>query len=198
MSLNSEQNGNEILVPIEIKLDKLEQLEGIVQRLREASKQVPDVPGGIPSPAGEAGQMQFDSAFEEMVHKTLDNIQIPQGPGSALTMMRNPSGFLIGLLSNPYVAAALMAAGLGPQILDWLTMHGMPFDKNFKRILVAEDNVGRRREDRMKVRVGLQQVIFANTHGHQSPEYAFNSYQQVNDKEIFDMDIYRIRTGYRF
>ncbi len=193
MPLNFSESSNAIIVPIELKLDNLEKLEEVVGRLRDADKKLP------------AAEKAMTPEEDEMLEKTMGNMLL-QGGKSANSLMSNTAGFfnnplmfILNIVSNPYVAAAIIGAASAKMILDRLMLQGNILDKHFKRIITAERNAGRRRESRQAIRAGLGvQVIFTNESGSTSPEYAFNSYAARRNGEIDAMKIFQIRKGYKF
>ena len=193
MPLVLSESANSIVAPIELKLANLEKLEEIVGRLREADKKLPKQ------------EQQISPKEDEMLEKTMGNL-LQQGGKQANAGMRNAAGFfnnpmmfMLNLVSNPYIAAAILGAASAKMILDRLMMQGNILDKHFKRVITMERNVGRRRESRQAIRAGLgTQVIFTNESGSTSPQYAFNSYAARRNGEIDSMKIFQIRRGYRF
>ena len=198
MSLALVESSNAIIAPIEIKLDKLEKLEDVVRRLRAADM---DLPPEM-NPRDKTLSFEGDTAVEDKLSQIFANTIGNSGPQAARNVMgmaSNPLGFIMGIVSNPVVAGAILATASAKMVLDILMMHGNILDRHFKRIIVNEQNAAKRTADKQALRVGLgDQVIFTNKSGSTSPQYAFNSYAAVNDGSIREMQNFQIRRGYKF
>lgn len=194
MSLVIMETSNVIIAPIEIKLDKLEKLETIVQRMRTADAKIPKRDQTLSSDE----DTSIEDKLSQLFSKTVGNSPAG-GVRNAMRLVQNPMGFIMGIVSNPVVAGAILAAASAKMILDILMMHGNVLDKHFKRLLVAEDIKSRSRQSRQALRTGLgDQAIFTNASGSTAPQYAFNSYAAVRDGSIRGMKAFQIRRGYRF
>jgi len=195
MSLQTVEGGNVLLVPLEIRLDDLDRLEDILRRLRDAGGQP-----GISEPGASIKDESQDQKSKRVVddfNKALGMTQ--QAAGTMKSMASNPLGFMMGLMTNPYVMAAIAAAMTGKMVLDILMLQGNVLDKHFKRIIDRENNKGLRRNERQQIRTGLgRQVIITGASGSTSPEYAINTFRSVRDGTISQADSFEIRKGYRF
>ncbi len=193
MSLVLIEQSNAIVAPIEIKMDSLERLEEIVTRLRAADQKIPKQGQ---STAGDSLEV-VEQRIQHMFEKTMESPTA--GAQNLMSMVNNPLGFIMGIVTNPVVAGAILATASAKMILDILMMHGNVLDKHFKRLLVNEDIKSRSRASRQALRVGLgDQVIFTSETGSTSPQYSFNSYAAVRDGTMRDMRAFQIRRGYRF
>ena len=196
MSLQIHEEGNAIVVPLEIKLEKLDKLEDLINELRQLDAEIPQL--AEQQKPGLVGQEEFDNQWEKAFEKQIGKFNAP-GPITGVQLLQNPVAGLISLFSNPYVASALIAAGVGMALLDWFMIQGNILDKHFKRIIANEYNVGVRRQDRQATKVGIGRQVIITTHsGRQGVEYAFNSYEAVRTGEIAQTDIFNIRYGYRY
>ena len=193
------QEGNAIVVPLEIKLDKLKELEETIQKLRETEKTIPQ--GANPKSPGlsvygwdDSVEKAFENFFGNAVGTT------PQaGMNNAMQIFRNPQAWFLGLLTNPYILAAFAAAGGAKFIQELLTMHGGIFDLHFKRVVTDENIKGRSRQDKEAVRVGIGRSVVITSHsGRNTPEYAFNSFEAVRSGEMENIKAFQIRKGYKF
>lgn len=194
MSLQVQEEGNAIVVPIEIKLDKLEQLREIIQELRSTASEIP-IEASDPAASAQDFNKQFETAFKEK----FGEIRTPTGASDVRQLMDNPVQFMIGLFSNPYVAAALVAVGFGKVMLDFLMLPGGPLDRFFKRKIHMESNAALRVHEKQQTRTGLgRQVIITSATGRAGVEHAFNSYEARRTGEIDSIEFFQIRRGYRF
>ena len=195
MSLQIQEQNNTIIVPLEIKLEKLNELKELVAELKQI-----DI-SGIPQSQGRKSKKgaTTDAEMGEVIKKYLGIQDAKSGARTATQLFSNPKGFLIGLMTNPYVAAAFIAAGLGSAILDFLMLQGNILDRNFKRIIAKEILAGVRRTERKQTQTGLgRQVIITSQSGSNQPEYSFNSYEARRTGEIDAMTAFQIRRGYKF
>jgi len=139
------------------------------------------------------------SAIQKKVEDTIDKIGESGIEGDALNMIRNPKGFIMGLLANPAVAAALIAAGYLTLMLEISMMQSGVLDKHFKRIVTDEYIKSVRPLERRMTQVGLgRQVIFTSESGSTSPGLAFNSYDAIHRGQIDQVDAFQIRSGYKW
>jgi len=116
-----------------------------------------------------------------------------------LSMLKNPKGFIMGLMSNPAVAAALIAAGYLTLMLEISMMQSGALDKHFRRIVVNEIIKSVRPLQRRMTQVGLgRQVIFTSESGSTQPQLAFNSYAALRRGDINQVDSFQIRNGYKW
>jgi len=197
MSLQIQEQNNAIIVPLEIKLDKLNELKEIVAELKRLSSELPEEVGGgedllaqdlLGAEKGKKGK----SIVNEIAAASNDNQQV-------MRLMTDPQNAIIGMMSNPYVAAALAAAGLGAAMMNWLMIQGNILDRHFKRIITEERLAGIRRDQRRQTQIGLgRQVIITSHSGSNEPEYAFNSYEARRTGQIDSMNAFQIRRGYKF
>ena len=195
MSLQIMEQNNAIIVPLEIKLEKLNELKELVAELKQI-----DI-SGIPQTGGRRSKKKETTEAEmgEIIKKHLGIQDARSGAQTATQLFSNPKGFLIGLMSNPYVAAALIAAGLGAAVLNFLMLQGNILDRHFKRIIAKEILAGVRRTQRRQTQTGLgRQVIITSHSGSNEPEYAFNSYEARRTGQIDSMTAFQIRKGYKF
>lgn len=199
MALQVFDQGNAIVVPLEIKLDKLENLRDIVKELKQIDSKTSTTPqdSGL-SVYGWEDEIAFEAMMQNFLRKNVGG-NPTQIMGNMTGMLNNPQSFIMGLLSHPAVAAALIASGLGFAILEFMMMQGNVLDKYFKRELVKENIKGRRREERQQIRAGLGRgIIITNRHGSTSPETAYNSYEAVNSEKGSQAEAFQIRKGYRY
>lgn len=220
MTLQILESTNSIIVPLEIKLDKLDDLKKIVQELKEV-----DIESIAKTGVGSSDQQMAASiekllkkvfpqyteeekmekkmkaeekAREKLLRKFLPE-SATEGAQDVAQLITNPKGFLLGIISNPYVATALVAAGLGKVMLDYFMLQGNILDKHFKRIIAKEQLAGLRRQQRKQTQTGLgRQVIFTSHSGSNEPEYAFNSFEARRSGAIDSMTAFQIRRGYKF
>lgn len=192
MSLQIVEQNNAIIVPLEIKLDRLDDLKKVVQELKQV-----DI-SSLESTGSGASDEQMATAIEKHMKKLFPQTAM-EGAQDVTQLITNPKGFLMGIISNPYVASALVAAGLGAQILNWMMIQGNILDRHFKRIIATEQLAGIRREQRKQTQTGLgRQVIFTSHSGSNEPEYAFNSFEARRSGDIDNMTAFQIRRGYKF
>lgn len=141
---------------------------------------------------------QDKSKFEATLESVLEKIG-ETGGQDGMRMLMNPRGFIMGLLSNPAVAAALLTAGFGMAMLEIAMMHSAPLDKHFKRIVRDEFINMIRPLQRRQTQVGIgRQVIFTSQSGSTQPELAVNSYDLLRRGEINQIEAWQIRKGYRW
>lgn len=192
MSLQIIEQNNAIIVPLEIKLDRLDDLKKVVQELKQVDL------SAIETTGSGASDEQMTTAIEKHMKKLFPQTAT-EGLQDVTQLFTNPKGFLMSIISNPYVAAALVAAGLGVQIMNWMMVQGNILDKHFKRIIASEQLAGIRREQRKQTQTGLgRQVIFTSHSGSNEPEYAFNSFEARRSGDIDSMTAFQIRRGYKF
>lgn len=196
--LQTIREGNTLLVPIEIKATDQKKIDELLKQLQELDTETKAIPGFESAatrlqPEGEAAMSKFDLNMKQWMEKSgLDGADVAQ----FMAMMKNPAaGILRALMSNPYVAAALVAILVIPAVWDWLTDRGRPFNRFFVRKIQDEGNVGRSRQARQEIRAGFRQTIFVPSHGVPTPYTAFNSYNLVNRSKIDDILAYQIRSG---
>jgi len=121
------------------------------------------------------------------------------GVGEGMQMLMNPRGFIMGLLSNPAVAAALLTAGFGMAMLEIAMMQSAPLDKHFRRIVTDEFIKMVRPLQRRQTQVGIgRQVIFTSESGSTQPQLAINSYDVLRRGEINQIESWQIRKGYKW
>jgi len=214
MSLTITETNNAIIVPLEIKLEKLHQLRELITELKSIDTSEATVTSVTDKKTTDDESSKKQSKLSKKIHpdyassKDADALQntiekylkkAQTGTENGLDLLTNPKHFIMSLLSNPYITAALVAAGLGAQILNWLMIQGNVLDRHFKRIIADENLAGVRRMERQKTQAGLgRNVIFTTHSGSIEPEFAFNSYEAVRTGEITQTDAFQIRKGYRF
>ena len=199
VELKTERQGNVLLVPIEIRQTDQKRIDEMLAQLKQLDAETKGLPGFDPSvvqrlePEGQAAIDKFDLSMKKWMEKSgLDAVDVSQ----FMMFMKSPAqGIMRALMANPYVAAAMVAVLIIPQVWDWLTDKGRPFNKFFVRIIVDEGNIGRSRQSRQEVRFGFAQTIFVRHSGETDVYTAFNSFEAVNSKEIADMQLYQIRSG---
>ena len=140
------------------------------------------------------------SEIQKKVESALDRLaESGVGPADGLQLLKNPRGFIMGLLSHPAVAAALIAAGYLTIMLELAMMQSGPMDKHFRRVVKDEIIKAVRPLQRRMTQVGIgRQVIFTSMSGFNNPGLAFNSYDAVRRGEIGQMDSFQIRKGYKW
>ena len=199
VELKTEREGNVLLVPIEIRQTDQKRIDEMLAQLKQLDVETKGLPGFDPDtvsrlqPEGQAAMDKFDLSMKKWMEKSgLDAADV----GQFMMFMRSPAqGIMRALMANPYVAAALVAILIIPQVWDWLTDKGRPFNKFFVRKIVDEGNVGRSRQSRQEVRFGFRQTIFVRFSGETDVYTAFNSFEAVNAREIENLQIYQIRSG---
>ena len=72
------------------------------------------------------------------------------------------------------------------------------FDLTFRRFIREEEIKSRSRELRQQIRVGERQAIFVSQAGVPHPISVVNTLELVKNKDIFDLDAFRVRKGYQF
>lgn len=137
-------------------------------------------------------QKKIESALDRMASAGV-------GPKEGLQLLKNPQGFIMGLLSSPAVAAALIAAGYLTVMLEISMMQSGPLDKHFRRVVKDEFIKAIRPLQRRMTQVGIgRQVIFTSMSGFNNPGLAFNSYDALRRGEIGQIDSFQIRKGYKW
>lgn len=196
MSLQIQESGNAIIVPLEIKLGKLNELKDVVAELRKVSAEMPDIDIGADVLAGDLLDSEQGKKGKSMVQQISSEANDAQAVFDLLT---DPKSSLVRMMSNPYVGAALVAAGLGAAMLNWFMLQGNILDRHFKRIIAQENLAGVRRAERKQTQIGIgRQVIITSHSGSNEPEYAFNSFEARRTGEIDSMNAFQIRRGYKF
>jgi len=210
MTLNFDESGNVLIVPLEIKLGRLEKLQDAVKKLREAKKEYADV---TDDKDDKAKKQDFDLEVEEKSKKEiiditdsktqmLDTIKdslTPEGVTNIIQMSKNPMGLIMRLLSNPVTATIVASIGAGVIMHKLLTMRGGVFDLNFKRVVIAETIKGRALAEKEAIRVGIGRgVVITTNSGSTTPEYEFNSFEAVRTGQMKNIRAFQIRSGYRY
>ena len=137
-------------------------------------------------------------SIKKKVESALKNMDVGVA-SEGLSMLKNPKGFIIGLMTNPAVAAALIAAGYLTFMLEISMMQSGALDKHFRRIVTNEIIKSVRPLQRRMTQVGLgRQVIFTSESGSTQPQLAFNSYGVLRRGEIDQVDSFQIRKGYKW
>lgn len=199
-ALQTQREGNVLLVPIEIRQVDQKRIDEMLAQMKQLDAETKGLPGfqieggADVDPEGQKAIDKFDLSMKKWMEKSgLDGADVAQ----FMMFMKSPAqGIFRILMSNPYVTAAMVAVMIIPQVWDWLTDKGRPFNKFFVRKIVDEGNVGRSRESRQQLRFGLaRQTIFVRHSGETDVYTAFNSFEAVNSREIEEMEIYQIRSG---
>ena len=194
------QEGNVILVPVEIRTSDMREIQEALERLRALQGQAP----GVTQFAGSTEAIdlldaesvtatsKFDLSMQKWMQKSgLDSADMAQ----FMMFMKSPASMILRTISaNPYVMAVLLVAMIAPQIWDWLTDKGRPISIFFERKIEDEANVGRTREQRAQIRAGFRQVIFLDTAGFERAEDAFNIYEIKRDGDIEEIAIFQNRS----
>ena len=216
MALLVYEEGNAIIVPLEIKLEKLFQLEEVATKLRQIDSELPA--GAVPRSPGlsQTDKLQgmldkeavglrtgFQGDQEGMIKEGIEKFMSegvgPEQAVNLLQMSKNPIGFMIRIISNPLVAPVIAAIVVGVILHELFTMRGGVFDLYFKRIIVDELIKGRSRESKLAIRYGLgKSVVITNESGSTVPESSFNSFEAVRSGEMENIKSFQIRKGYRF
>lgn len=204
------EESNAIIVPLEIKLDKLHELENVVKRLREVEKDIPEnarvkSPGLGDSPTtsrkGETAKSLNDDvgqAMEEFFKNSVGTSP-KEGAQNAMQLLSNPQGYILGLMTNPYVISAFAVIGGAKFIHELLTIHGGIFDLHFKRETQKELIKGRDLQTKQAIRVGLgASVVITSKAGTNTPGEAFHSFEAVRSGEMENIKALQIRKGYGF
>lgn len=138
------------------------------------------------------------SELRKKIESTLSNLDMGVA-SEGLSMLKNPKSFIMGLISNPAVAAALIAAGYLSLMLEISMMQSGVIDKHFRRIVTDEMIKSVRPLQRRMTQVGIgRQVIFTSESGSTQPALAFNSYAVLRRGEINQVDSFQIRSGYKW
>jgi len=216
MALLVYEEGNAIIVPLEIRLDKLFQLQEVATKLREIDSQMPE--GMLPTTPGlsqnenlknmlereavglrKGFQGDQEGLIKEGIEKFMSEGVGPEQALNLLQMSKNPIGFMMRIISNPIVAPVIAAIAVGAVLHELFTMRGGVFDLYFKRIVVDELIKGRSRIDKEGIRVGLgKSVVITNESGSTVPESSFNSFEAVRSGEMESIKSFQIRKGYKF
>jgi len=98
----------------------------------------------------------------------------------------------------PYAAIALLAVEVGILVYKKLISRNNIFDLTWRRFVKDELIKQRARELRQQIRVGERQAIFVSEAGSTHPLNVVNTLELVRNKEIFDLDAFRVRKGYQF
>jgi len=215
----SSSGENVIRIPIEVQLDKLEELKKAKDQLVQVKNDLHGTGKGSDKDFEKSLALANEQTVEEVLEKQtinpnskfyssfqkiFNNITNAAGTGTdAMMSAVNWQNKLVSVLKNAPVIGVIVSAifaskEFGEYLFKWLTDYGRPWDLHFRRVLKTEMDLYRSREDRQKIRVGATQLIFTRMSGTSTPQYAFNTYQAVRNHEIYKMDIYRIRSGYRF
>jgi len=124
----------------------------------------------------------------------------PASVDSWFSMVKNPIGFfqVFFLRVLPILGGILTAKEIVQFIFDELTARGRIFDLTFRRVINEEFIKLRARELRQQVRVGERQVIFVSEAGSTHPLEVVNTLELVRNRDIFELDVFRVRKGYQF
>lgn len=98
----------------------------------------------------------------------------------------------------PYAALIFLAIEIGKLVYQKLTSRNNIFDLTFRRWIREEIIKMRSRELRQQVRVGERQIIFVSEAGETHPKQVVNTLELVRNREIFELDVFRVRKGYQF
>lgn len=138
------------------------------------------------------------SEIQKKIESALGKIDMGTA-SDGLSLLKNPKSFIMGLLSNPAVAAALIAAGYLTIMLEISMMQSGALDRHFRRIVTDEIIKSVRPLQRRMTQVGIgRQVIFTSESGSTQPQLAFNSYDVLRRGEINEIDSLQIRKGYKW
>jgi len=138
------------------------------------------------------------SAISKKVEAAIDKLDMGVA-SEGLSLLKNPQSFIMGLMSNPAVAAALIAAGYLTIMLEISMMQSGALDKHFRRIVTDELIKAVRPLQRRMTQVGIgRQVIFTSESGSTQPGLSFNSYAVLRRGEINQVDSFQIRNGYKW
>ena len=173
--------------------------------------------GILQAGAGGAEEEAVEQAINDSILDTLEDEVKPGGKFSVtnllkasgldtpsaktfMNMAKNPTGFFQNFFLRvlPIFGAIYTAKEVGEFLFKELTARGRPFDLTFRRIVAEENAKSRQRELRQQIRVGESQMIFVSEAGTPHPLEIVNTLEWVRNREIFEMDNYRIRTGYNF
>ncbi len=198
--LQTERQGNVLLVPIEIRQVDQKRIDEMLAQMKQLDAETKGLPGfqieggADVDPEGQKAIDKFDLSMKKWMEKSgLDGADVAQ----FMMFMKSPAqGILRILMANPYVAAAMVGLLIIPMVWDWLTDKGRPFNKFFVRKIIDEGNPGRSRQSRQEIRFGFRQSIFVRHSGETDVYAAFNSFEATNSREIADMEIYQIRSGH--
>lgn len=139
------------------------------------------------------------SAIQKKIETALEQFGDSTSPADGLQFLSNPKSFIMGLMANPAVATALIAAGYITIMLELAMMQSGPLDKHFRRIVVHEIIKSVRPLQRRMTQVGIgRQVIFTSESGSTQPGLAFNSYEVLRRGEINQIDSFQIRGNYKW
>lgn len=124
----------------------------------------------------------------------------PKSVDDWFAMIRNPTGFFSVMFTRviPILGAIYTAKEIAEFIFAELTARGRPFDLTFRRTISEEFIKLRSRELRQQIRVGERQAIFVSEAGATHPVNVVNTLELVRNKEIFELDAFRVRKGYQF
>jgi hypothetical protein len=125
----------------------------------------------------------------------LDEGQLKQLQGLA----KNPTSFIEGQMGKifqtlgprsammvPIVGAVVASAVLYIEIMKALSVKGGPFNRDWRRFLANEVEVGINRELQKRKELGIDQVVIAQQRGFtpNNPEATYNSLYEVNESRI--------------
>lgn len=115
-------------------------------------------------------------------------------------MIKNPAGFFQVFFFRvmPILGGILTAKEIAEFIFQELTARGRIFDLTFRRIIAEEDIKIRARELRQQIRVGERQAIFVSEAGSSHPLEVVNTLELIRNKDIYELDVFRVRKGYQF
>jgi len=124
----------------------------------------------------------------------------PKSVDNWMSMIKNPAGFFSVMFTRviPILGAIYTAKEIAEFIFQELTARNRPFDLTFRRTINEEFIKMRARELRQQIRVGERQAIFVSEAGATHPINVVNTLELVRNREIFDLDAFRVRKGYQF
>lgn len=173
--------------------EKLEQMKQDLEGIRGAGDEVLDkapVKSSVPGKLDEDQKKQLSEFLSK-----LDDTQLKQLQGLA----RNPTGFIEGHMEKifqmlgprsamvvPIVGAIIASGVLFIEIMKALSVKGGPFNRDWRRFLANEIDVGINRELQKRRELGLDQVIIAQQRGYtqNNPAATYNSLYLVNESRI--------------
>lgn len=211
MALNFVESSNVLIVPLEIKLTKLDKLQEAAKKLRETKREFPE--GTLPKTPGmptddlqnildrEAVGLKkgFVGAKDSSLSGMLQNQLGPKGVTNIMQFAKNPIRLISLALTNPYIVPIIGVIATGAVLHELLVMRGGVFDLNFRRVVTQETIKGRSRQEKEKIRVGIGAGVVITTHsGYTTPEYAFNSFEAVRSGQMENVRAFQIRRGYAY
>jgi hypothetical protein len=115
------------------------------------------------------------------------------------SIMKNPQGFLTGQMEGIFarlgptapligtIVGAIIASGvLFIELMKFLSQKGGPFNRDWRRFIANEVDVGLNRELQKRKELGIDQVIISQLRGFtpNNPGATYNSLYEVNETRI--------------